>query len=260
MTQVPPELVRLAGRLADTSGAILRRYFRSPLAADRKHDNTPVTAADREAEEAIRELLADAVPEHGVMGEEFGAERVDAEFLWVVDPIDGTKSFVTGKPLFGTLIACVRNGTPIIGIIDQPVLGERWLGVAGSVTTMNSKPVRVRACGELSEAMLYATSPHMFQGADAAAFERVRARVAWPNYGADCYAYGLLASGFCDLVVEATLKPHDFCALVPVIAGADGLITDWSGAPLGPGSDGRVIAAGDRRVHRAALALLNGDD
>lgn len=250
--------IDFAERLADASGAIVRRYFRTTLEVEDKPDESPVTVADREAEAAIRELIEEAFPDHGIVGEEYGAVRADAKYVWVLDPIDGTKSFITGKPLFGTLIGLLHEGAAVLGVIDQPVLGERWLGARGRPTTLNGRPVHVRPCGELGRAALYATSPHMFEGADKQAFARVRDAVKLPLYGADCYAYGLLACGFADLVVEASLAAYDYCGVVAVIEGAGGVITDWTGAPLGLGSDGRVVAAGDRRSHERALELLAG--
>ena len=250
--------VALAGRLADAAGAVLRRHFRTGAAIEFKDDASPVTAADREAEAAMRALLAAEVPGHGILGEEQGSERGDADYVWVLDPIDGTKSFVTGKPTFGTLIALAHHGRPVLGIIDQPVLAERWVGVVGRATLFNGRPARVRPCRGLASAWLYATSPHMFRGDDATAFERLRGRVRHAVYGADCYAYGLLAIGLVDLVVEADLKPYDFCALVPVVAGAGGVIGDWSGRPLKLASEGRVVAAGDSSLHAAALRTLAG--
>lgn len=259
MTQACLEpFIDLAERLADASGAIIRRYFRTTLEVEDKPDKSPVTVADREAETAIRELIEEAFPDHGIVGEEYGAVRADAKYVWVLDPIDGTKSFITGKPLFGTLIGLLHEGAAVLGLIDQPVLGERWLGARGRPTTLNGRPVHVRPCGELGRAALYATSPHMFEGADKQAFARVRDAVKLPLYGADCYAYGLLACGFADLVVEASLAAYDYCGVVAVIEGAGGVITDWTGAPLGLGSDGRVVAAGDRRSHERALELLAG--
>lgn len=259
MTQVCLEpFIDLAERLADASGAIVRRYFRTTLEVEDKPDKSPVTVADREAETAIRELIEEAFPDHGIVGEEYGAVRADAKYVWVLDPIDGTKSFITGKPLFGTLIGLLHEGAAVLGLIDQPVLGERWLGARGRPTTLNGRPVHVRPCGELGRAALYATSPHMFEGADKQAFARVRDAVKLSLYGADCYAYGLLACGFADLVVEASLAAYDYCGVVAVIEGAGGVITDWTGAPLGLGSDGRVVAAGDRRSHERALELLAG--
>jgi inositol-phosphate phosphatase/L-galactose 1-phosphate phosphatase/histidinol-phosphatase len=250
--------VILAERLAEAVRPIVMGYFRSGVTIDDKADTTPVTVADREAETAMRRLIADACPDHGILGEEYGADRVDATYVWVLDPIDGTKSFVTGKPLFGTLIALLREGTPIVGVIDMPALGERWIGVDGRPTSFNGRPARVRPCPDLDRAWLYASSPHMFPGADAEAFERLRLKCRAAIYGADCYAYGLLASGTVDLVCEATTKPHDYCALVPVVTGAGGMISDWRGRPLGLESDGRVLAAGDEGAHATAREVLAG--
>ncbi len=248
--------MELADGLADAAGTVVTRYFRTPMPVESKGDASPVTAADREAERAMRALIEGAHPDHGILGEEFEAVNPGAEFVWVVDPIDGTKSFITGKPLFGTLVALARGGRPVLGIIDQPVLKERWRGIGGRPTTFNGEPARVRPCADLGDAILYATSPHMFEGADAEAFARVAAAVRHPLYGCDCYAYGLLALGHADLVVEASPKPFDYAALVPVVEGAGGIITDWAGEPLTLASDGRVVAAGDRAVHAQALERL----
>ncbi|HEX9809360.1 MAG TPA: histidinol-phosphatase [Alphaproteobacteria bacterium] len=249
--------LRLADRCADAAGDILARAFRTPLEIETKDDASPVTGADREAETAMRTLIAEAFPEHGIVGEELADVNAGAEFAWVLDPIDGTKSFITGKPLFGTLIALTRTGAPVLGVIDQPILHERWRGLRGAPTTLNGAPARVRRCGALGEAFLYATSPHMFRDAEANAFELLRRHVRHALYGADCYAYGLLASGHTDLVVEADLKPYDYLALVPIVEGAGGIITDWEGRPLTLDSGGRVIAAGDPAVHAQALELLH---
>jgi inositol-phosphate phosphatase / L-galactose 1-phosphate phosphatase / histidinol-phosphatase len=215
-----------------------------------------VTAADRAAEEAMRRRIEKRYPEHGIIGEEFGRVRADAEFVWTLDPIDGTKSFISGVPLFGTLIALTHNARPILGIIDQPVSRERWLGVAGRPTTLNGTTIRCRACPAISAATLFATTPDMFEGGDAAAFAQVSGAVKLTRFGADCYAYGLVATGFIDLVLEASLKPYDFCAMVPIVEGAGGIATDWRGAGLDLASDGRVLVAGDRRTHRAAVDLI----
>ena len=251
------EFEALAHRLADAAGEIQRRYFRSPVSVETKADDSPVTIADRESEAVMRELIASAYPGHGILGEEHGRDRIDAEFVWVLDPIDGTKSFITGRPLFGTLIALAHGGLPVVGMIDQSILRERWVGVAGAGSAHNGRPIRVRPCPRLADAVLFATSPTMFKaGAENDAFDRVQKAVRLPMYGGDCYAYGLLAMGFADLVVEASLQPYDFMALAPVIAGAGGLLTDWQGNSLELGSSGQVVAAGDQRVHAEALALL----
>ncbi|MDG4602805.1 MAG: histidinol-phosphatase [Defluviicoccus sp.] len=248
----------LAQDLADAVRPLVLRHFRTGLGFEIKADQSPVTIADREAEAAMRRMIEAAYPEHGIFGEEHGVARADASFVWVLDPIDGTKAFVTGKPLFGTLIALLHEGRPVVGVIDMPALNERWVGVAGQETLYNSQPVRVRSCGGLEGAWLYATSPQMFQGADASAFERLRTNCYASVYGADCYAYGLLSCGWVDLVCEASTQAYDYCALVPVIEGASGVITDWQGKPLGLGSDGRVLAAGDPALHAAAQRALAG--
>ncbi len=255
----PAEFVALAERLADASGKIVRRYFRTSIEIITKADDSPVTIADRETETALRQMVKLAYPQHGLIGEEFPAERPDAEYVWVFDPIDGTKSFITGRPLFGTLIALLHRGKPILGVIDHPALGERWIGSAGRPTTFQGKPVKVRPCADLAQAVLAASSPHMFGTLEATeAFHRVQLKAGLTLYGADCYAYGLVASGFHDLVVEANNGIYDFLPLVPVIEGAGGIITDWQSRALGMDSGDKVLAAGDRRMHEAALKLLRG--
>lgn len=254
----PPDLIEIAHSLADAASAIIRGYFRTLVEVDDKADASPVTIADREAEAAMRRLINAAVPDHGIYGEEYGPENTDAEWVWVLDPVDGTKAFITGKPSFGTLIALLHHGRPVLGIIDQPILAERWLGVAGQPATMNGKPVRVRHCPDLAHAALYSTGPEIFKGAELAAFDRLRGAVKLTRFGADCYAYGLVALGFVDLVVESTLQPYDYLAMGPIIEGAGGRVTDWEGQPLGLNSDGRVVAAGDARLHQATLAILKG--
>ena len=251
--------IAFANRLADASGAVIGRYFRRPVDVDLKADDSPVTAADREAELAMRALIEEAYPDHGIIGEEHEPVRPAAEHVWVLDPIDGTRAFLTGQPLFGTLIAFVRRGAPVLGVIDHPITGERWVGAAGKPSTLNGEPVRVRRCAGLDEAVLYAPAHDCFTGADLEAFTRLCSCVAMIRYGDDCYAYALLATGFVDLVVENDMRPHDYLALVPVIEGAGGVITDWQGAPLTLRSDGRVLAAGDGAAHAAALARLAGE-
>ena len=254
------ELMAFAHELADAAAAVVGRYYRAPVTVESKLDASPVTIADREAERVMRELIRVRYPEHGIAGEEFGAEGAGAELVWHLDPIDGTKSFIGGRPLFGTLIGLSRRARPVLGIIDQCILRERWEGLVGRGTRWNGEPARVRACPRLEQATLYATSPLMFEAsAERVAFGRVQQAVRYPLFGGDCYAYGLVAIGFADLVIEAGLNDHDFMALVPVVEGAGGRMTDWSGQPLTPASDGRVIAAGDPRTHAAALLLLGFD-
>src|SRR6516165_6070149 len=184
MGDCPVEFVSLAERLADASGHIVRHYFRSPIEIITKADASPVTIADREAEKELRRMVALACPQHGLIGEEFPSERRDAEFVWVFDPIDGTKSFITGRPLFGTLIALLHRGRPILGVIDHPALGERWIGAAGRPTSFQGGPARVRPCASLAQAVLSASSPHIFTKPDAAeGFERLRGAVGLTLYG-----------------------------------------------------------------------------
>jgi inositol-phosphate phosphatase/L-galactose 1-phosphate phosphatase/histidinol-phosphatase len=247
-----------ADRLADAAGAVARRYFRSAITVDDKADTSPVTIADREAEAAMRTLIAAEYPAHGILGEEHGSERTDAEFVWVLDPIDGTKSFISGVPLFGTLIALLHQGRPVLGVIDQPISRERWHGLAGQPSTFNRQPIRTRPCDALAKATLFAGAPEQFRGADAEAAMRLIGGAKLTRYNGDCYAYGLLAAGFIDGVCEVGLKPYDFCAVIPVIEGAGGIITDWDGSALGLGSRGHVIAAGDKRSHAAAVRVLAG--
>ena len=245
--------------MADAGGAVVRAHFRNPkLAVEAKPDLSPVTDADRAVERALRKEVAAAYPDHGFVGEEFEAENADADHVWAVDPIDGTKAFLAGKPTFGTLIALLHRGRPVLGVIDHPALGERWIGASGHPTRHNGEPVHARRCRELDAAVLYASSPEMFQGEDRARFEALRSKVRVNGWGGDCLSYGLLASGFVDLVAEANMGPHDFLALVPVVEGAGGRITDWEGAPLGlaVGTKGRVLAAGDPSLHAKALRQL----
>ncbi len=245
-----------AQSLADHVRPLSRKWFRHALAVDTKADESPVTQADREVEAALRETIARQHPDHGIFGEEFGASHADAEFVWSLDPIDGTRAFISGNPLWGTLLALLHRGRPVLGLVDIPMLDERWVGLAGSPTQLNGQPCGVSACAELGHAILYATSPDIFNGAELAAFDTLAGASRMRRYGGDCYSYGLLASGHVDLVVEAGLQPYDYLALMPVIEGAGGVVTDWAGQPLGLESQGRVIAAATPQLHRQAMRVL----
>jgi inositol-phosphate phosphatase/L-galactose 1-phosphate phosphatase/histidinol-phosphatase len=259
-TDGPESFLPLAERLADVSGDIVRRYFRADaddMKVEAKADETPVTIADRSAEAAMRTLIEESYPDHGIMGEEFPFVRTEAEYAWVLDPIDGTKSFVTGMPIFGTLIALMRNGRPILGIINQPILNERWIGMAGHRTTLNGRPISTSKVTRLADAAQYATDPSMFtRGNDRQKIDSLLAEVKSSRYGGDCYSYALLATGFIDLVTEVGLKIYDFMPLIPVIEGAGGVITDWNGRQLTKQSDGHVLAACTAACHAAAVAHL----
>ncbi len=243
---------------ADVAGAVVRPFFRAPVEVDSKSDRSPVTIADRSAEQAMRAVLAERFPEHGILGEEFGEDRPDARYRWVLDPIDGTRAFVSGRPTFGTLIALMDGPTPIIGIIDQPISAERWIGAQGRRTIFRgSYPGRIgcRPCASLAEAELSCTSPEML-GADMPRWQRLAAAVRRNYWGGDCYAHGLLAIGQIDIITESTMKLWDWAALVPVVEGAGGKVTDWAGQPLRPDGDGRVISVGDPRLLPETVALL----
>ncbi|TFU02823.1 inositol monophosphatase family protein [Polymorphobacter arshaanensis] len=251
-----PDDISLAHALADAAGAAIRPWFRRPFLVETKEDFSPVTIADREGEAAIRALLARHRPGDGVIGEEYGDDRPDNARVWVLDPIDGTRAFVAGRPIFGTLIALMEDGVPVLGIIDQCIIGDRWVGGVDHPTTLNGERAHVRACEALGAARLGTTGPFLFDAADMPRVDALRGQVADSLFGGDCHNYGLVASGHLDLVVESGLKIHDWAALVPVVTGAGGVMTDWAGLPLRQGSDGRVIAAGDARVAAATQALL----
>jgi inositol-phosphate phosphatase/L-galactose 1-phosphate phosphatase/histidinol-phosphatase len=249
-------LVEAAGLLADAARPVALRYFRQPLTVESKADASPVTIADREIEAVLRERIRAQFPGHGILGEEFGSEQLDAEHIWSVDPIDGTKSFVTGMPTFGTLVALLHQRQPLLGVIDMPAMGERWVGLAGQSTTFNGQPCRTRQGVTLDQALLYSTSPQQFHGEEITRYSALSKAVGLHRFGGDCYAYGMLASGWIDGVVEAELQPYDFLCLPPIIEGAGGKITDWEGQPLGLESDGRVLAAATPALHAQMLQAL----
>jgi histidinol phosphatase-like enzyme (inositol monophosphatase family) len=250
------EFLQLANHMADAARPITLAYFRSNMVIESKSDRSPVTAADRESEAAMRDLIESTFPDHGILGEELGPRNLDAEYLWVLDPIDGTKSFAVGMPVFTILIALLRGGIPILGLMDCPATGERWIGMAGRQTTFNGQGVRTRDCSALETAWLGATSPNMFPAGDFEAFEQLRRKCTHTVWGAHACAYGYLSSGHMDAVCEATMQPYDYLPLVPIVTGAGGVITDWRGEALTLESDGRVLAAGNAEIHRQGLAAL----
>lgn len=248
--------IRLANRLADAAGAAIRPFFRARYTMESKSDASPVTEADRAAETAIRAILEAERPNDGIIGEEYGNVREGASRRWVIDPIDGTRSFIAGRPIFGTLIALLEEESPILGVIDQPILRERWVGARGQATSFNGDTARVRPCPGLASALIGTTSPYLFDEAERPRFEKVVAAGGNLVLGGDCYSYAALAIGQLDLVIEAGLKLYDYAALIPVIEGAGGRTCDWQGRPLGSGSSGQVIAAGDPALIEPVLALL----
>lgn len=252
-------VIRAAEAAADAAGAVIRPFFRSGLSADDKADQSPVTIADRTAEQVIRAVISERYPAHGILGEEFPIRNPDASLRWVLDPIDGTRAFITGRPVFGTLIALLADGVPVLGLIDQPITGERWVGACGQPTRFRGPfggMAGTRRCASLAAAELSVTSPEMFEPGDKAQWARLKAATRRTSYGGDCYAYGLLALGQIDVILESTMKIWDWAALVPVIEGAGGRVTDWQGNRLGPQSDGHVLAVGDPALLDQALAVL----
>ena len=248
--------------LATVSGDAIKPFFRTALCVEDKSRGgafDPVTAADRAAELAMRTLIRQKFPAHGIMGEEFAAEHAEAEWVWVLDPIDGTKSFISGMPAWGTLIALTHLGRPVFGMVNQPFIGERFTGdgrAAHYRGPAGDRPLMTRECATLADAVLYTTSPRLMNAADRATFSKVEETVRLSRYGGDCYAYCMLAAGHVDLIIETELKPHDVAALIPIIAGAGGTMTTWEGTA--PETGGRIVASGDRRLHAATLALLQG--
>lgn len=252
-----------ANRLADRTGEVLRdhRHRTAGEAAtfDTKDDQSPVTELDRAIEATMRSMIADAYPGHGVLGEEFPPTDAAAEFVWVIDPIDGTKQFIVGIPVYGTLISLTQGGRPVLGIIDHPITGERWLGVEGRRSTYGGRPISTRRCAALSDALMSCSSAESIEPARRAGFERVRQATKWRIYGGSCYAYASLATGRIDLSVDSGgHREVDYCALVPVVEGAGGTISDWEGRPLTIHSGRSLIAAGDPARHADALRLLQG--
>jgi myo-inositol-1(or 4)-monophosphatase len=247
--------------LATIAGEAVLPFFRTTLGIENKsHAGAfdPVTAADRAAETAMRSLIRKTFPTHGIIGEEFGSEHPDAPYVWVLDPIDGTKSFISGMPAWGTLVGLLKNGAPVYGLMHQPFIGERFSGDGASAHyrgPAGARKLMVRPCAGLKEAVVFTTSPLLMSQDERRLYQQVEHAARLSRYGGDCYAYCMVAAGHIDLVIEAGLKPHDVIPLIPIIEGAGGIVTDWSGES--PVRGGRVIAAGDRRVHADALRLLN---
>lgn len=256
------DFAAFVSELASVSGETIRPFFRTALGVENKSLSggfDPVTAADRAAETAMRALIKKTFPEHGIVGEELGAEQPDAEYVWVLDPIDGTKSFICGMPVWGTLIGLTRRGEPIYGVMHQPFTREQFTGDGAAASyrgPAGDRALRARPCAALEDAVLLTTSPLLMRDADRQLFHRVEQAVRLSRYGGDCYAYCMLAAGHVDLVIETELKPYDVLPLIPIIEGSGGLITTWDNGR--PHDGGRIIAAGDRRVHAKAMELLRG--
>lgn len=256
---------RFVNELATVSGQAILPFFRTAFAPENKAKGgafDPVTEADRAGEAAMRHLIKRNFPTHGIVGEEFGTEQEDAEYVWVLDPIDGTRAFISGLPTWGTLIGLTRSGKPCYGLMHQPYTGERFYGDGGSALfrrgdeRATERRLTTRRCASLSDAVISTTSPRLFEGDALRAYDRVESATKLARYGCDCYAYCMLAAGHIDVVVESGLKAYDIAALIPIIEGAGGVVTAWDGGSAANG--GAVVAVGDRRLHEPVLALLQG--
>ena len=253
---------RFSFALADAAMAVTLAHFDTPIGVEVKPDHPsgydPVTIADRGAERAIRDLLDAHYPDHGIRGEEYGVKDTKGDFHWVLDPIDGTRAFISALPVWGTLIALTRNTRPVLGIMDQPVTGERFFGLGDTAwlykNGQQQRALSVRPCEGLHAATLCTTDPHLFTQEERPAFDTLRKKTRLQRYGLDCYAYAALARGGVDLVIESGLQDYDIAALIPIVEGAGGRVTNWSGRPACQG--GQVMASGDARVHEEALRLL----
>lgn len=250
------EWLAFALQLATESGTILRQAAAVRPDVEVKPDKSFVTALDARIERRMREMLVDRFPSHGIIGEEEAPTDGDADLVWVLDPIDGTAAFIAGLPVYGTLIALMQTGEPILGIIDHPITGDRWVGVMGRPTTHNGLPCRTRTCGALSEAILSASNPDFFDVEETPALDAMRAATAWRIWGGACMSFGLLASGRTDAAFDTRMKLWDFAPFRPIIEGAGGVITDWEGRPVDHRTGKRIMAAGDPARHREMLRLV----
>jgi inositol-phosphate phosphatase / L-galactose 1-phosphate phosphatase / histidinol-phosphatase len=259
---ISKEILDFAHNLADLSSEIAKKYFRLPNEEVAKEDDSPVTKADREIERIIREEIEKKFPTHGIIGEEFGNKNVEADFVWILDPIDGTSSFIIGRPLFGTLIALTYKGKSILGIMNQPITNERWIGIDGEGSWLNGKKIQTRNCTEISDSVMCASSSYHFQNGDEEILKRLSGAAKYQRlggiiYGGDCYSYASLASGFVDIVLDPGLKVYDYAALLPIIEMAGGIVTDWQGNDLKLKSNVKLVACANKKLHEKVLKILN---
>lgn len=254
------DIERFLRDLAKASGEAILPFFRSSMGVENKAAKSPfdpVTEADKAGEATMRAMIKRAFPDHGIIGEEYGTEKTDAEYVWVLDPIDGTKAFICGLPMWGTLIGLTHNGTPAYGMMNQPFTGEQWWGDTGSAHMSSSKGMRklkTRRCTSLEDAVLSTTSPLMFKGEDEKLYKKLESKAKLARFGADCYAYAMLAAGHIDIVIESGLDPYDIVPLIPIIQGAGGIVTTWDGNDARQG--GRILASGDKILHKNLLEIL----
>lgn len=259
--KLPPyeDYLEFAEKLADVSRKMLLDAEKVTREFSIKSDNSYVTTADKAIESKLREMIGEAFPAHGILGEEFDNTNIDAEFVWVLDPIDGTAPFIAGIPVYGTLIALAWNGKPFIGVMDHPATSERWIGVAGKFAKLNGNPVSVKSCESLNTAFVTCSNPDFMTEAEQASFAEIRKTVPYVQYGGSCYAYGMLASGRTDIAIDSGLESFDVFASAAVIQGAGGFLTDWSGNEIDLHSSGQIIAAGDKNCLNEAVRILTAE-
>ncbi len=252
----PADLLEAALKISEAAAAIPMRYFRAGIAVEDKPDESPVTIADRETEKTIRAAIEARFPSHGIFGEEFGKSHADAEFTWIIDPIDGTRSFICGAPLFGMLLGVLHNGAPVAGVIRMPALGEVFGGCRNAGATMNGAPIRCRSGVTPSNARLFINEANRMLTKAPERLARLMQFGHTRRFFNDCYPFALLAMGQIDAAVDSDLQPYDYLPVVPVVEAAGGIITDWKGRKLGLNSDGTVVAAATAELHGAVMELL----
>jgi len=253
------EFISFANILADKSSEIIMQFFRHQLNIEIKKDNTPVTIADKNSEEKIRELIKQTYPSHGIVGEEYESINLDSEFTWVIDPIDGTRSFIAGHKDFGTLIALLKNKKPILGIINCPAHQERWIGIQNQPTTLNGNVVTTSNIQKIKDGYAFTSGLYFEDDEFKKAFDKIIQRAKYYRFGGDCYMYGMLASGLIDVVIEDTLKIYDYMALIPVIEGAGGVVSDKNNRPITLESDGSVVATANITLHKEVAEILKSN-
>lgn len=257
------DLASFANELANLSTPIAKKYFRTSNGEIVKDDQSPVTLADREIEEVLRAKIMAKFPDHGIIGEEYGDINPNSDYQWVIDPIDGTSSFIIGRPTFGTLIALSYKNEVQIGILNQPITSERWVGVMGEGSWLNGEKIKSRNCDAISNAIISTTSQFFFEENDLKKFQKLAASAKYQRfggvvYGGDCYAYALLASGFLDIIIEPSLKIYDYAALLPIIKMAGGFVGDWDGNEVKfKSEEGKIIACGSEKIYREVIKIMN---
>ncbi len=251
------EFEKFANVLADEASKITNSYFRKKINIENKEDESPVTIADKNTELKIRDLISNKYPSHGILGEEYGHNQIESEYIWVIDPIDGTRSFIAGHKDFGTLISLLHNNKPVIGIINCPAHNERWIGVRGQKTTLNNKIIETSKITNINDAYLFTSGIYFHEPILKKGYKNIKEKCKYYRLGGDCYMYGMLASGLIDIVIEDTLKAHDYMALVNVIEGAGGKITDKYGKDVTIESDGSLIASCNSTLHNKLISIIN---